>query len=261
MLKILVLSAIPQEYSHLRKITPRWRQLGSRPFKTFSFDLAEKEIVLVETGMGAEFAAHALEAAIARFRPDLLVFAGFCGGLHPDLSVGDLCVVRKVLMVDSSAVSGKDVFTFYFSTELSEFLSAEKVRPIKAVMIPAPEEKTTLAALLGGALAAADMETAKVSKIACLEGLPLLVLRSVSDALDDDLGFDLAEITGKDGRVSLARVVRTVMANPPVLKAFYRAWRRSDVAGENLGRLLGAFLRLPAGVLARIAEQTGCGAV
>ncbi len=255
MLNILILSAIPQEHRHLRKLTPRWRRIASRPFRTFCLQLPDKKIFLVETGMGARFAADALEAALARSRPDLLVFAGFCGGLHPGLLVGDLCVAKKTFVVHSPGQPGKDAFTFLLPVELFDFFKTRNIRPITAVTLEAPEDKPALAAVLTEGLAAADMETARICEIAMREGLPLLVLRSVSDALNDELGFGLARITGKDGRVAVWKVFRTVLAKPSVLKAFYLAWRRSKRAGETLGEALSNLLRLPAGSMARIARQ------
>jgi adenosylhomocysteine nucleosidase len=255
MLNILILSALPQEHRHLRKSTPRWRHAAATPFKTYGLDLSDRKIVLVETGMGSRVAAQALDGALARFRPDLVIFAGFCGGLHPDLSVGDLCVAHKSLTIHPAAQLENDVFTFVFPDELREFFRKWNVKPVTAATIEAPEEKATLAAVVGDGPAAADMESAPICAIALREGLPLLILRSVSDAVNDDLGFSLEQITGQGGRVAVLKVLGTVLANPWVLKAFYLAWRRSEKAGKRLGAALADFLMLPGGSLGRIARQ------
>ncbi|MFZ2445438.1 MAG: hypothetical protein WAW37_03700 [Syntrophobacteraceae bacterium] len=256
MLKILVLAALPQEYAHFRRITPRWLLLCARPYKKYSHFLADREIVLIETGMGKNFAVDAFWSALAGARPDLVVFAGFAGGLHAGLAVGRVCVVRETMLLDAAANPGDQAFTFRFSHELSEFLAAKQIRPVTAVTVSAPPDKRALSPLAAEGPAVIDMETARVAEFASRLRLPFLSFRAVSDALDDELGFDLGDITGKRGKVDILKVLMTIIRNPPAVRAFYRSWRRSALAGKNLGLILADFLNLPADTLLSIAGES-----
>jgi len=47
----------------------------------------------------------------------------------------------------------------------------------------------------------------------------------------------------------------TIIRNPPVVRAFYRSWRRSARAGKNLGLIMADLLNLPAATLRTIAGE------
>lgn len=254
MMKTLILAALPQEYGPLKKLIALRRVPAAWPFKTFACSFAEKEIMLIETGMGNHCAEKALHAALARCRPDLLLFAGFAGGLHPALSVGDVCVARSCLAAGLERNSGASGFEIFLPPEMVEFAQKFGVRPVCTLGVAEPAEKKALAALAPGRLAVVDMETSAVARIAWRESLPLACFRAISDALDDDLGFELAAITGRAGKVDGAKVLRTILDRPPVMRAFYRSWRRSALAGKNLCAVLASFLSIPAPGFGAIAR-------
>jgi nucleoside phosphorylase len=339
-LKILILAALPQEYAPLRRLIPSWRLICRRPFKQFIFGLPGKEIRLVETGMGIGASKEALQWALSLSRPDILIFAGFCGGLHADLKVGDVCIVERAVGVHQDGKAARGIFRFRFCDEFTEWLAERSIKSISAVTIGSPVDKTVLAkfaatllgctrtvipegaelnrsandvrrvkdgisitpldsrqnlekldsgfrrndeqkhrhdlifhssavssessaAMPGGGndcgfaavLAGVDMETHVIAEIACREGLPFLCLRSVSDELDSELGFDLSDITGPGGKVKIGKVLKTIIRNPGTLKAFFLAWRRSDTAGKNLCANLADLLTTQGDRLSRISRE------
>jgi len=153
---------------------------------------------LIETGMGKNFAVDALWSALAGARPDLVVFSGFAGALHPDLPVGKVCVVRETMMFDPAGNLGDKAFTFRFSQELSEFLTAKHIRPVTAVTVSAPPDKRALSALAGEGPAVVDMETARVAEIASRQHLPFLSLRAISDSLTMNSGSISGILPGRE---------------------------------------------------------------
>jgi nucleoside phosphorylase len=289
MLKILILAALPEEYAPLRKlIHSPWLLLSRKPFRQFGFSLPGMELRLVETGMGEEVAGKALRWALARSRPELLLFTGFCGGLHPDLHVGDVCIVENAVAFHSHGAEPQGIIKYSFPDELSKFLAEKKVRAITAVTISSPEEKSSLARYIMGRsrnasgkcgesedspqkgwgeredhwpLAGVDMETYALADIVRHEELPFLCFRSVSDELNGELGFNLGDITGPGGRVKVGKVLTTIALHPGTLKAFFVAWRRSLKAGKNLSAVLADFLTHSSLGLSRIARgiRTKCG--
>lgn len=285
MLKILILATLPQEYGFLKKLIPsRLRLLYRKPFKQFTCHLADKEIRLVETGMGAEWLSAGLNLALAQFMPDLLLFGGFCGGLDAEMHTGDVFIVEEAVAGRGDADGIEGIIRFRFPDELKVFLAKWGIRPMRSVTARGPEDKTTLvksiaahgaAGLPGhgerrpsrpagenenesrGLRAGIDMETHPLAAVACREKLPLLCYRCVSDQADQELGFDLEAITGPGGKVRLGGVLRTIIMHPRTLKSFFLAWRRSVRAGRNLCRVLAAFLDMPGDSLRRIAPGIG----
>jgi adenosylhomocysteine nucleosidase len=248
-MKILILAALPQEHSPLKKFLPGRRLVKRKPLKEFAFKLPDKEIVLIETGMGAKWAEEALRVKMPEFRPDLLIFAGFAGGLHPDMKIGDVCAIVRVRQK-----SCEDTFNFRFPAGLDDFLTANQNVRVTGISCEFSENKKAVCVVAAGQMAAMDMETAKVAEIASKMKIPFVCFRAISDCVDHELGFDLSDICDGRGRVKLYGVLSTVLRRPLVLRAFYLSWRRSRVAAKNLCRSVAAFVRIPADELIEMAR-------
>ncbi len=249
-MKILILAALPQEYSPLKKLLPGRRLVGKKPLKKFAFKLPDKEIILIESGMGAKSAEEALNMEITGFTPDLLIFSGFAGGLHPDLKIGVVCFTVSV-----REISSEDLFNFRFSRELDDFLAQNHIIPVLGISSETPGNKPALSVLAAGQMAVLDMETAKVAEMALQKNVPFICFRAISDCLDHDLGFNLGDISDGRGKIRLLGVLFTVLRRPATLKAFYLSWRRSGLAANNLCRSVAAFLRIPAPALVKMAGE------
>jgi adenosylhomocysteine nucleosidase len=249
-MKILILTALPQEYSPLRKFFPSWRLVRKRPSKKFAFKLPDKEIVLIECGMGSKSAKEVLEAELKGCTPDLLIFSGFAGGLHPDLQTGVVC-----FSVSAQGIFSESVFQFRVPNALSDFMAQNHIRPVLTVSAESPGDKQALSAHVSGQMAVLDMETATVAEIALNNEIPFICLRAISDPIGHDLGFNLSDISDERGRIRLTGVLFTVIRKPATLKAFYLVWRSSRLAAKNLCGSVAAFLRIPAPLLGEITDE------
>ncbi len=249
-MKILILTALPQEYSPLRKLFPFWRLVRKKPSKKFAFELPDKEIVLIECGMGAMPAKEAVLAELAGFTPDILIFSGFAGGLHPDLQIGDVCFTERVREIFS-----EKVFRFRVPNAFSGFLAQNQIKPVLTLSAETAGNKQGMSALAFGEIAVVDMETATVAEIAWHNKIPFICLRAVSDPIGHDLGFDLSDIADERGRIKLTGVALTLIRKPATLKDFYLSWRNSRRAARNLCNSLAAFLGIPAPLLGKIAGE------
>ncbi|MGA2938356.1 MAG: hypothetical protein ABSF52_14825 [Syntrophobacteraceae bacterium] len=249
-LRILILTALPQEYSPLKKLFPSWRLVRKRPTKKFAFKLPGKEVILIECGMGAKSAQKALGVELAGSTPDLLIFFGFAGGLHPDLQTGVVCFAVSV-----RAMFSEEVFQFRVPDALSDFLVQNHIRPVLTLSAETSGDKQALSALASGQTAVLDMETATVAEIARHNKIPFICFRAVSDPIGHNLGFNLSDISDERGKIRLTGVLFTVMRKPATLRAFYLSWRNSRLAARNLCGSVAAFLGIPAPLLGEIAGQ------
>lgn len=249
-MRILILAALPQEYSPLKKLLPSRRLAGKKPWKKFAFNVPGKEIILVECGMGAKSAEEALGAELTGFSPDILIFSGFAGGLHPDLTVGVVCFVQS-----ARRLSSEEVFKFRVPEAMSDFLAQNHIRPVLALSTETPGNKQAMSSLAAEQPAVLDMETATVAETALLNKIPFICFRAVSDAIGHDLGFNLSDISDERGRIRLGGVLVTVIRRPATLKAFCLSWRRSRRAAKNLCGSVAAFLGIPAPVLGKMAGE------
>ena len=249
-MKILIISALSQEYSPFKSIFPSWREVRREPPRKFAFDLPDKEIILVESGMGSKAAKETLSREIAGFCPDLVIFSGFAGGLHPDLQVGEVCLAQGCRSVNSESA-----FRIQTPQALSDFLVRNHIRPVLALSAEAPTNKQALSTLVSGEPAVVDMETAVAAEVALDKESHFLCFRAVSDALGQRLGFKLSDISNEEGRIRHSAVLVAILRKPATLRAFCLAWVRSRRAALNLCRSVAAFLRIPAPILNKMADE------
>jgi adenosylhomocysteine nucleosidase len=91
-MKIAFITAMPEE---LRAVTchmdaPTTVQIGQ--YNACSGTFSGHDIFALESGMGFDNAARAALTLLSTMRPDILISAGFCGGISTDLDVGAVVV-------------------------------------------------------------------------------------------------------------------------------------------------------------------------
>ena len=163
--------------------------------------------------------------------PTLVISAGACGALAPDLAVGSLVVPEAVIGPDGARLA---------TARISPLTRSATVLTL-ADVVQTPGEKARLW-IETGALAV-DTESSVILEWAGAHGVPAAVVRAVSDGATSGVPADLAAIVGPGGRVSHGQALRAVLARPGAL---------ADAIA--LGRGTGAALKSVAGALARLAR-------
>ncbi len=251
MFRILLLAALPQEYGRLLRKTGGWKKVKRDGFTTFTRCAGESEALLVETGMGAGRIDEATELAASLWSapPDLIISMGFAGSLCESFGVGEVLLGdRLTFRRGDAARNGENECAFHFrpSRLLSDFCARRKVKRARVVTLSGCFPKSSIAALFRDAPSIVDMESFAVARIAHRDGIAFLCLRSISDALSDEIDFDPAALSDDRGQVAPARVAAQVIRNPRLLRSFFLAWRRATVAAERLAQVLASLLALPA---------------
>ncbi len=272
-LRIGLFAALPWEYRVFKRTLGPWREFSARPFKAFALSLGDKDLFLVETGMGKAMVETALNWAFWSWHPHILVSFGFAGGVNRSLSVGDVCLCTELRYFDSDARvmaqtaylidPHREVLTFCrthgvpaaccittLHLEAKGFLSADSSDSLRSQRVMRDDQ--SVPQCQGDTPALVDMETYFAARFACDHRLPLLCFRAVSDTCDQELGFQLADISDSQGRVDLWRVFTATVRNPAIIKALMASWRRSHRAAQKLGILLRAFADIPAGQIRAI---------
>ena len=202
---------------------------GARP--------AGLEICVAGVGTSGDAAA---EKAIAATTADIVVNAGFAGGLTDATRPGHCFTVTEWIGCDPSPRPCA------LPSPLADRLERLKVLPAKAITVdqPAgdPEERLRLAAA-GAELV--EMEGARWAAAAARHDLPFLSLRVVSDNADNALPLPRHELMNADGDVHWARWLHAAAGTdyslPDGLRRLREAHRDWRVACGRLG-MLGAAL-------------------
>ncbi|MEO8327578.1 MAG: hypothetical protein ABI618_17130, partial [Nitrospirota bacterium] len=86
---------------------------------------------------------------------------------------------------------------------------------------------------------AVDMESGAIGQVATQYGIPFLIVRAISDGINEDLPVDFNMFLKPFGWV---RGVGQVLSTPRCWKGFFRLYRNSRQAGIQLSRFFENFL-------------------
>ena len=256
MIRVVMLAALPQESRPLLKLLGESRRLAGEPFPTWLQRSSHIELLLVETGMGEERARRVARHVLSRSRIDLLVSIGFAGSLWPDFRLGQVVWSRELAAYDERSGSASPVgFRHGPVPGLAAFCRIHDVRPARFLTVDRMRSKAGMAGRFAGEPTVVEMESTPVAAASHGRGVPFLGLRAISDEATQEIAWQPASILDGAGRVSVSRVVGSVLRMPILLGSLLRLWRGSRVAGRELAATLTALLQLPEDDLRALAEQ------
>lgn len=159
--------ALPSESSELvRRLESR-----RRSDELIFGKIANQDVAIVHTGVGAKYCNERLELLIHKARPRLVIAAGFAGAVTNELHVANLILAQNFsdegLLARAEQVLSKD--------------NARRVKLFTSTSIVDSIEQRNEIARASGA-AAVDMETGAIANVCGSHGVPLLSLRAISDS-------------------------------------------------------------------------------
>ncbi len=171
-------------------------------------------------GMGADAGRRAAEAALAEFRPELMISAGFAGALVEELHVGD--VIRPAMIVDE--LSGARFET-----------GGGRGTMISSPQVASRGRKRDLAERFGAQ--AVDMEGASLAQAAREHGVRFMAVKAISDELDFPL-LDFSEFTDPAGQLQRSHVAAYALIRPRLWPRLLRLEANCRRASRELCRAL-----------------------
>lgn len=160
----------------------------------------------------------------------LVISAGVCGALSPDLTEGDLIVPEAVV------VATRRIPTI----ALPELRRAGTLVTVEEIVATA-EQKARLWVETGAL--ACDMESAPIVEWAAKRGLHAAVVRGVSDRASRGVSADLAALVEPDGRVRTTRAVRVVLSRPRAISEAMMLRSGTNAALKSVAAALGRIAR------------------
>lgn len=238
-MKIAIITAMPEEY---RAVTACFGSAGisrAGALKTATFRTKEHEFLVVESGMGFDNAARAAEALMSGDCPDLLISAGFCGGIAPELQAGDVVVAKKIIIANVEGIEEVPVLLSDVGRNFVARQAGEGGRIVGGTFVSASvlTSKSRLAEMLSGQYPhpVVEMESGAIAIVAAEHNIPLLAIRAVSDAADEELQFTLDEFCDPElRRICIPKVLLTVLRKPRIIPQLMRLSRSSRSAAKSL---------------------------
>ncbi|AFH64368.1 5'-methylthioadenosine/adenosylhomocysteine nucleosidase [Paenibacillus caseinilyticus] len=173
----------------------------------------DRSIVLCKSGVGKVNAAVTTQILIDTFGVEAVLFTGVAGAVDPGLDVGDIVVSTECLQhdMDVTALGFPRGTIPYEATSL--FAADEKLRKLAAEVsaelfgarvkegrvlsgdqfISSRETVSQLYTELSGACT--EMEGAAVAQACSMNGIPFVIIRSMSDKADGSAHVNFAEFT------------------------------------------------------------------
>ena len=202
-------------------------------------------VELLETGEGTDNARRSLEAGLEQNKARAIVSIGFAGALSNALKAGDLVIASKVR--DGLAQPDNELLSAAENVTLAEVPVHYGIAITTNEIIWQAESKRALAATLEpDEIGIVDMESTAIAGVCARHELPFLIVRSITDLLDEDLPLNFNLYRGEDGRVDSARIVKAALLRPRALSGLMELRRRSELCAQRMAgfvRLLAPLIR------------------
>jgi adenosylhomocysteine nucleosidase len=175
-------------------------------------------------GGTAEGAAIATARAIAS-APAALISFGLAGGLSPTVAPGALAIPHTILWRGQSYPTDPTLNAAIGGPTMQTLLAGETIAATAA-------DKTVLHRATGAE--AIDLETGPMAEAALAAGIPFATLRAICDPAGSDLPPAALAALNATGAIALARVLRSLAAQPAQLPALLALARDAALARRAL---------------------------
>ncbi len=200
--------------------------------------LAERGLIRLGVAGANEQRARDLARRFADEGARGLVSFGICGGLVGAIRVGDLVLAESVIHPQGPTVAvdarwRQALLTALQRTHGVAVRSGALVG--SAVLVEQPIDKTALH--VAHRAVAVDMESHAVASVAGEAGLPLLILRTCSDAAERAFPIAALEAMSPDGSFRIGPVLKAVARKPWVVPGLIRLGLETRSALGTLKRI------------------------
>lgn len=213
---VVIISAIA-EWVGVKPLFPD-SKIESFPYgECFTAKLAGREIQFFHSGWGKIASAGTMQYVIDHHAPDLIVNLGTCGGFDGVANQGDVILVDQTIIYDIVELMGDlDIANYYASSLDVSWLANPLPHPARRALIASadsdlPPGKIPLLKAKGAV--AADWESAALAWVARKNDARLLILRAVSDIVNEQEGeaYDNIEIFNERAK----EIMRMLIAQLP----------------------------------------------
>ena len=238
---IAIFGAFGQEIVDLRRQMVIEEIVASQVCKLYRGKLKNRDVLLVQTGMGKERAENAAQFALERYPVTAIISLGFAGALAPELRIGDVVVCSTLYCGPGLEQNGQRLEPLAPDARLlslaSQGLGDREARfclgsGVTVLQLdsshPRMQElhETFTAQII-------DMESYCIARIASAHRIPFIAIRSISDTMQSSIQpFD--RILAPDGKVLWRKAALCVLSHPQYLINVFTLYRNTRPAKKNL---------------------------
>jgi nucleoside phosphorylase len=224
--KILVTFAVQAEFAPLKRIR-EFSRISQTEFLTQSGGDSEVHVAII--GIGAR--KFHLPSA------DLCIASGVAGSLKTQYGIGTVLVARAVKRKDSETIIASDESLVRIAIQCGAkpvdfFCTTDNI-------VSSVSEKSGL----GRIADAVDMESYPVFAEARRQGIPVVAIRTISDAADQEIPLDFSGAVNQDGKLEWIPALSQIAASPGRIPQLMRFGLESSRAARELAHFLDKYLK------------------
>ena len=233
---VCILISAGAEWRALISHFPR-AELSSSPYgNSFQATIADQNAVFLHGGWGKVAAAGSTQYAVDHWQPQRLVNLGTCGGFSGQIDRGEVILAERTIIYDiiEQMTNSTSAIDHYAVTHHLGWLPDPPPQPvIRGTLLSADQDimPSNILELIDKYQAkAADWESGAIAWVARQNHLPCLILRGVSDVVDNQRGeaYGNYAFFEEQCRLIMAEFVQH-------LPAWLEAFRNSDFKKANTG--------------------------
>lgn len=209
---IVIISAIA-EWTGVKPLFPE-AEIEAFPYgECFTAAVHGRDIRFFHCGWGKIASAGAMQYLLDHYSPDLVVNLGTCGGFEGVVQRGDVILVERTIVYDIVELMGDLNISEYYASSLDlDWLPGPLPYPALRALIASADSdllpgKISLLKSLGAV--AADWESAALAWVAKKNNARLLILRAVSDLVNEREGeaYDNIELFNERARAIMKQLI------------------------------------------------------
>ncbi len=248
--RIVILTATRVEFNAVGRVLPRVSSVTYLGHAGFESRAASTHVLVIQTGIGPDKAKSATQKILESEAWDVVISTGFAGALNSS-PIGSLVIGQEVLLLGKPGALLSDFdpqpiechpdwVKASLGIQLIDGYPLQRGRFVTTDRVLTKASEKRILGKQTGAVAV-DMESGAIGKVANQYGLPFLIIRSISDGINEDLPVDFNMFLKPFGWVG---GIGQVLSTPRCWKGFFRLYRNSKQAGIQLSNFFENFFAI-----------------
>lgn len=218
-MKIGIIGAMAEELRLLREEMTDCQEWSEAGATFINGKLKEKEVVVVQSGIGKVLAAVTTTLLISRYEVDVIINTGSAGGIGTGLKIGDVVISNKLAYYDADVtafgyamgqMAGMPLYYEADATLVTKTLEAAENHQLTTkvglivtgdTFVNTQEKIKEIKGYFPDVLAN-EMEGAAIAHVAHQFSKPFVVIRAMSDVGDESASVNFDEFILEAGRKS-----------------------------------------------------------